>query len=164
MVSPVGERALAAVRCADRVDVYHAQWAGSNDLLARVFDSRVEAVDVLAGVDWTHRGRYDPAAFPPVDALGVEAVYLLSAGGVRVYLPVWPGFSWPGDGVAGLLVRVGTLRACRRLRWLVRFLKGLYHEAIARGHIDARTARRLLVLGLRSDCAPGQVHPPDTPL
>lgn len=162
----MGERALAGVQCGDDVEVYRAQWAGREELLAAVFDSRVETLDALAGAGWEYRGRCDPVAFPrTVDALAVSVVYLVSTGGVRVYLPVWPGFSRPTGAVAdGVLVRVGTLRGCRRLRRLVRCLKGVYHDAVARGGLDTRTARELLADTLRSDCAPGRVHTPGTPL
>jgi hypothetical protein len=166
VVSRVGERALAAVRRDEHLDVYDSQWAGGDRQLARVLDGRVDPLDGLLAADWQFRGRYDPAAFPrQVDALDIDAVYLVSTGGVRVLLPVWLGFAPPGEGTArGVLVRVETVGACRRLRTTVQFLKSLFHEAIALGWLDCATARDLLALSLRLYCTPECIHTPGTPL
>ena len=165
-VSRVGERALAVIQGDNRVDVYHSQWAGSVDRLARVLEAPVDPVTVLAAADWQYRGRWPPGERSPrVDALDIAVVYHISASGVRVYLPVWPGFTWPAERVTrGLLVRVDTYEGCRCLRATLRFLKSVFHEAIRLDVLDSDAARDLLVLALRTCCSPDRIHTSGTRL
>lgn len=162
----VGERALAAVESDRHLDVYHSQWAGSHDRLGAVLDTAGDPLEALTGADWVRRGRLTPAAFPrQIDRLETSAVYLVSTRGVRVYLPVWLGFSPPtGDRAGGVFVRVHTLRECCRLWHTVQFLKSLFHEAIGLAWLDSATARNLLALALRLYCTSGRLHTPGTPL
>jgi hypothetical protein len=165
-VSPVGERALAAVRCDRHLEVYHSRWAAGDERLARVLDSPVDPLDALVVADWGYRGRYTASGFPPqVDTLDIEAVYLVSVCGVRVYRPVWLGLSWPdGRSAGGVLVRVDTLGEYHRLRAAVQFLKGVFHEASWLGWVDRPTARDLFALAVRTYCRPERIHTPGTPL
>lgn len=161
VVSSVGERALAALAVDEQVEVYHAHWGAGERRLVAVLAEPGDAVGALTGADWRYRGRYDRAVFPrTVDALGVDAVYHVSGDGVRVYLPVWPGFDTPTGRATGLFVRVETVGELRRLRRTVRFLKGLFHDAITLTWLDSVTARDLLVLALRRYCPPGRLSPP----
>jgi hypothetical protein len=165
-VSRVGERALAVVRSDHRVDVYHSQWAGSVNRLTRVLETPVDPVAALAGADWQYRGRWPPGTLSRrVDALDIAVVYHVSASGVTVYLPVWLGFTWPGERVTrGVLVRVDTYEQCRCLRATLRFLKSVFHEAIGLDLLDSDTARDLLALALRTRCSPDRIHTPGTRL
>ncbi len=175
-VGVVAERALAAV-CLEgggQVEVYRSRWAGGDSRLRRVLHGPGDPLDALCDVGWQYRGRQDRTAFPGgVDALGVDAVYLLPGQGVRVYLPVWLGVprtveqtgeSWAERATDGLLLRVGAFGECRRLRGVVRFLKSLFCGAVRRAWIDRKTARNLLALALRSEHTPGRVHTPGAPL
>jgi hypothetical protein len=154
------------VQSGQGVDVYESQWAGGSDRLARVLDTSVDPICALAAADWEYRGRWPaPAVSRRVDALATESVYHVSVGGVRVYLPVWLGFTWPGERVTGgVLLRVDTREECRRLRATVRFLKSVFHEAIGRDWLDPPGARDLLALALRTYCPPTRIHTPGTPL
>ena len=165
-VSRVGERALAVVRGDHRVDVYHSQWAGSVDRLVRVLETPVDPVTTLAAADWQYRGRWPPGTLSRrVDALDIAVVYHVLASGVTVYLPVWLGFTRPGERVTrGVLVRVDTYEQCRCLRATLRFLKSVFHEAIGLDLLDSDTARDLLALTLRTCCSPDRIHTPGTRL
>jgi hypothetical protein len=165
-VGRVGERALAVVQDDRQVDVYYSQWAGRTRRLARVLDGPGDSLEALAGADWEFRGRLPRGTVSRrVDALAIEAVYHLSVRGVRVYLPVWLGFSWPGERVSGgVLVRVETPGECRGLRATLRFLRGVLHEALGLDWFDQETARDLLALALRSHCSSDRIHTPGTPL
>lgn len=167
-MSAVGERALAAVQYDGRVDVYYAQWAGSDSHLLRVLDAPPgQQFEPLLGANWRYRGQWRPEAFPrTVDALDIDVVYLVLARGVTVYLPVWLGFSWPSEPTTtrGVLVRVDTPEEHRRLRKLVQFLKGVFHEAIALEWVGPSTARDLLALALRTYGTRERIHTPGTPL
>lgn len=164
----MGERALAAVQYDGHVDVYYAQWAGSDSHLLRVLDAPPgQQFEALLGANWRYRGQWRPEAFPrTVDALDIDAVYLVSARGVTVYLPVWLGFSWPSEPTTtrGVLVCVDTPEEHRRLRKLVQFLKGVLHEAIALEWVGPSTARDLLALALRTYGTRERIHTPGTPL
>ena len=164
-VSTVGERALAAIRDGRHVDVYGSRWAGSGHRLARILGTTGDRrFDALLGADWRYRGRWAAAAFPrSVDYLDIEAVYVLSARRVTVYLPVWFGFSPPaGRATDGVLVRVDTPGAERRLRRTVQFLKGVLHEVIRHGVLGPERARDVLALAVYTHCTPAHIHTPGT--
>lgn len=164
VVGSVGERALAALAVDGQVEVYYAHWAAGERRLVAVLAGPGDAIGALTGADWRYRGRYDRAVFPrTVDTLGVDAVYHVSGDGVRVYLPVWPGFDTPTDRATGLFVRVETVGELRRLRRTVGFLKALFHDAIGLTWLDSVTARDLLVLALRRYCPPDRLTPPGPP-
>lgn len=157
-MSIVGERALAAVRNRSAVDIYESQWAGTEQQLSWVLGAPVdEQFDALLGANWRYRGRYTTSLSRTVDYLDIEAVYLLSAHGVSVYLPVWLGFSPPDARASdGVLVPVETIGEYRRVRRTVQFLKELFHDAIVVGVLDSRRARDLLTLAVYTRCLPGQ--------
>lgn len=164
-VSTVGERALAAIRDGRYVDVYDARWAGSGHRLSRILGTTGDGqFDALLGAGWRYRGRWAADTFPhSVDCLDTEAVYVLSVRGVTVYLPVWLGFSPPaGRATDGVLVRVDTPGAERRLRRTVQFLKGVLHEAIRHDVLGPERARDVLSLAVYTHCTPAHIHTPGT--
>lgn len=156
----VGERALATLESGGTVEIYYSQWGGCDPCLSRVLGGPGDPTKTLSVADWQYRGQSTPAELPRrVDTIDIDAVYHISARGVQVYRPVWPGFSRPGSATAtGALVRVDTFGEFRRLRAAVQFLKGVLYGAIAREWLDRATAGDLLALAVRSYCGSDRVH------
>jgi len=141
----VGERAVALLCLRDGVFWYRSQWAGSEAVLADVFDAE-SPLSALAEADWTLLRRTDDSCLSRLDALTVDVVYLVSTAGVAVFCPLWfgLGYSRSPRPDAGVFVPVDSRADLLACRVALRQVKGCVLDAIKEGHLAPARARGLL--------------------
>lgn len=147
-MNTVGERALAACHSGSGVlSLYRSQWAGSERMVARVFDTASAAP--LLDSRWEYAGTTGlPTLLETLDYLSLDIVFLVSGRGVDVLVPVWLGIP-TRDGTTpppsvGVLVRVRSIAALRGLRGRSRRLKTILGRAVESGLLTPAEARRWL--------------------
>ena len=149
--------------------MYASRWAGSDTVLGQVLDStNPSPYSSLTELDWQYHATCSPDTLvQSLDYLAIEAVYLLSSAGLSVSQPVWLGLGLsdePVEPTAGILIPVECLADYRQLRAAVRFLKGLFRDAVQTGVLSRWRAYWLLLGALWNYCAgespcPGGTRP-----
>lgn len=155
----MGERALVICPRADRTcDLYRSQWAGGWSAVSRVFDSQHEPnghsrpVSPLLEYEWRWESTHECREVSSVlDYLTTEIVYVISADGVDVVLPLWFGFpliEGPTAPGLGVLVHLDSGTELRDLRTGFRHLKTVLQKAVARGLLSPAMMLSCLFLAL----------------
>lgn len=128
-------------------DCYQAQWGGRREVLARIFDCGSERkisdpYRALLDTEWSHERIVYPPASDTIDYHRTAAVYLVTAAGIAVFLPVWFGFppTVELEATAGALLRVHSLAAFQHIRTDVRRFKGRLGRSLARGECSLAEA------------------------
>lgn len=120
----MAEAALALLpRTGGGYDCYHAQWGGSSERLARVFErAESDRDEPLVACTWHHGGVVQPPLADAVDYLRFEILYRLTPAGVAVFVPIWFGLPPVVEfsPTAGALHRVYSIADIRHLRKFVR--------------------------------------------
>jgi hypothetical protein len=152
----VGERAIALCARADgQFDVFYSHWGAAPGKIGRLLDAGSDGLVALAAAEWEWRRRAPLGrVVESLDYLSTEAVYVLSPGGVGVFLSVWlgvdrvaaAGASFPPE--FGTLCRVRSVAGAARVRTGTRWLKEAVARGVETGAVSPTVAVRLLVLFL----------------
>jgi len=158
----MGERALAAVsRPPDSLELFRSQWAGRESVVSRVLDGG-DPLGVLLEEDWSWRGSLLPLHLLwTCDYQATTVLYIVSATGVEVYVPLWFGLPLldnDPDPKLGAVVNVSSMTEFRELRLCFARLKGTLQESVLAGILSRKQLFQVLLVKL--DDFPYRASPP----